>query len=408
MNILIIGNGFDLENNLPTKYNDFLDFINDIKKNYANSNIDKTKIVTALPNNYSELSKIGNIMEQRYDNAIDYVYIYYKEMIKIANHGKEKYDEEEKCQNLFLNDEYSRFNKILTWFFLKGNVWLDYFNIKVKNNAMYGENWIDFEKEISNVIKNLEQIIIRSKKQPLEENNKIACKNSISPEWIINNGLNNECINLKGLKNILETLENDLQCFIDCIEIYMLLINKVPFHISGKLMGIIGSGQFNALLSFNYTNTFINRYLPLIRDFKTCYVHGEAGKNNLILGIGETLSDENTSIELSCIKFKKYFQRIHKKTGADYIKWIDNYDTKDPKNIKDTPRHEVTIFGHSLDITDSDILKYIIIHEHVAHINIYYHNENAYALQIINLIKIIGKETFIRLVGEKKIEFKSQ
>lgn len=37
MNILIIGNGFDLAHGLPTKYGDFLDFCKKLKMIYTNS-----------------------------------------------------------------------------------------------------------------------------------------------------------------------------------------------------------------------------------------------------------------------------------------------------------------------------------------------------------------------------------
>ncbi len=34
MNILVIGNGFDLAHGLPTKYGDFLEFCGGIRNNY--------------------------------------------------------------------------------------------------------------------------------------------------------------------------------------------------------------------------------------------------------------------------------------------------------------------------------------------------------------------------------------
>ena len=41
MNVLIIGNGFDLARGLPTGYNDYLDFSKMVKRIYTN---DKQKI----------------------------------------------------------------------------------------------------------------------------------------------------------------------------------------------------------------------------------------------------------------------------------------------------------------------------------------------------------------------------
>lgn len=39
MNILVIGNGFDLEHGLPTKYKDFLDFVQGINLLRENANV---------------------------------------------------------------------------------------------------------------------------------------------------------------------------------------------------------------------------------------------------------------------------------------------------------------------------------------------------------------------------------
>ena len=58
--------------------------------------------------------------------------------------------------------------------------------------------------------------------------------------------------------------------------------------------------------------------------------------------------------------------------------------------------------------SDKDILNYIILHKNVGKTTIYYYNEEAYAQQITNLVKVIGKDELIEFVGDKKIEFIKQ
>lgn len=67
------------------------------------------------------------------------------------------------------------------------------------------------------------------------------------------------------------------------------------------------------------------------------------------------------------------------------------------------------IYGHSLDITDKEILSRIINDvDHVKKIVIFYHNETHYRQEISNLVKILDKNTFLKYVAEHRIEFKEQ
>ena len=63
----------------------------------------------------------------------------------------------------------------------------------------------------------------------------------------------------------------------------------------------------------------------------------------------------------------------------------------------------LTIMGHSLDITDKDII--IELFDHARAINVYYHDENAKKDYIDNLIKIFGKQKFDDLRRNKNLRF---
>ena len=73
------------------------------------------------------------------------------------------------------------------------------------------------------------------------------------------------------------------------------------------------------------------------------------------------------------------------------------------------PRHNLYIFGHSLDVTDKDILRDLILNDNV-YTTIFYHDKDTMGQQIANLVKVIGQDELIRRTGgsEKTIEFKKQ
>ena len=107
------------------------------------------------------------------------------------------------------------------------------------------------------------------------------------------------------------------------------------------------------------------------------------------------------------IAFKKYYQRIYKKTGNGYKSWLAEID----KQRKDGRKQEnkLYIFGHSLDVTDGDILKELIEHEGIGTI-IFYKDKTRLGQQIANLVKVLGPEKVIQYVygNNPIIEFRQQ
>ena len=152
------------------------------------------------------------------------------------------------------------------------------------------------------------------------------------------------------------------------------------------------------------------------------------------------MAEERRDKEIEFVSFKKYYQRIYKETGSRYLNWINEinvenenynksiaqleeelkenkgmgkvgYNTRDQleKIRKNPPKHNVYIFGHSLDVTDRDILYTLICCKNV-YTTIYYYNDEAHAQQIANLVKVIGQKELIYRTGgpSKTIEFIKQ
>lgn len=92
----------------------------------------------------------------------------------------------------------------------------------------------------------------------------------------------------------------------------------------------------------------------------------------------------------------------------------------DNKDHSRDHRHNLYIFGHSLDISDRDILREFILHDNVDTTIFYYEkiDENGVSdngrtelgKKIANLVKVIGQEELIKRTGgsTKTIDFRLQ
>lgn len=406
MEILIIGNGFDLAHGLPTKYSDFLEFLRIIKS-------------IVLDN-----QQIEHIDWKRINVQI-------KDMIKsnCENKRENLYNQKENWRQL-----------------IEDNIWIDYF----QNNEIYQrENWIDFENEIAKVIQCIDSAMgedFDEKVYKLDNTYLNKRFTNSTPEYLQATLVEEQKRIEKKLltfRELRDKLLRDLNNLISALEIYLC------DYINGKGINVwtpkINKINPDLVISFNYTKTYEDIYgNEKIRngvDIEYDYVHGEANtekvKNNMVLGIDEYLDEERKNKDIEFIAFKKYYQRIYKQTGCEYRKWIDKIKQDNDKYLKEQElqenlrkvellssnkeknnlntivkkceKHKIFIFGHSLDITDKDILKDLILNDNVEVI-IFYHDMDALGERIANLVKVIGQDELVKRTGgeEKQIIFKDQ
>ena len=154
----------------------------------------------------------------------------------------------------------------------------------------------------------------------------------------------------------------------------------------------------------------------MISPENTHFIHGRAREdnkteNNMIIGIDETLkSEEEINERLDYVGFKKYFQRIIKETDTSYINLFRKKgEGRQDINGNDFEDVDVYIFGHSLDRTDTDIIKTIFTAENT-NITIYSRDKVTQKKQVSNLIAIIGKDELLKSTynSEPKVKFKIQ
>lgn len=427
MKILVIGNGFDLAHGLPTKYGDFLEFCKVIRQ-----------IIKIKSNEDLLYLDWGNINPQ------------VKELI--------------------------RFNEICNqrrmWHkLLDNNLWIDYF---LQCSMYQKENWIDFESEISNVIQMIDEDMHGlSKVYKLEDEFE-----GLSNDFF-HAAFNDSNMTYKYLR---DRLLSDLNKLIQALEIYLCkYVEKIDCKkISPDIKEIMTysfeyidkstRNKVSKVLSFNYTSTYeqiyVNNLDNLVENVDKSdvdyldHIHGKADinhtieSNDMVLGIDEYLSDDRKDNDIEFIAFKKFYQRIYKGTGCKYKEWVneirERYQgskraeevctemVKDAlkkgdmdkalkwmessgKNYEERIKmHELYIFGHSLDVTDKDILRDLILNDNV-NTTIYYHKtydksgkddngRSDLGSKIANLIKVIGQDELIRRTGgsTKTIEFKLQ
>ena len=423
MNILMIGNGFDLEHNLPTSYADFLDFCKSIRRLYEPSAIMNKKMY------HDEVLK-----EWKTDAHIKKILLAaFDKRYSDADAAKDvQYDTGIRTGIKEIDELYS---------YVKFNTWIEYFE---GCRLHLGQNWIDFETEISRVIQALDaakfQLSCGGSITGVEKEQQKVLMDILKAErWSLQTAYGNEV----AISKYAQFLSKELDRLIRALEIYLAyFINNIPVTDVSTDISML---DIDAVLSFNYTDTYARIY-GFKKRVQYDHIHGKAETDktvetcNIVLGIDEYLEGEQKATELDFLSFKKYYQRIYKSTGNKYLTWADEIkdEYEEYQRMKtcvlegradgvevlpwqkspyidmsriEMKQHTLYIFGHSLDITDRDILKMFICNDNVQ-TKIYYHRKNeedksALGKIIKNLVRIMGPDELVRRTGgtHKTIEF---
>lgn len=427
MEILLIGNGFDLEHSLPTSYSNFLEFCKRARRIYT----------------YGKETSLSQYIYNNLDGWEMNNYI--KEILSDA-FRRRKYKKNSKkggTDDIEIVTPYNLLDEL--YIHINNNAWLEFF---MDCSSNIGENWIDFEFEISKVIQALDstrfQVECGGSIQGTEENEQIILIKILQhAKWSLKDAYES----ITGIDNFVAFLNTELNRLIRALEIYISeIVGKIT--VTNRSTDIENLNP-DHILSFNYSDTY-ERVYDKRREIKYDYIHGKADINknvitsNLVLGIDEYLDDNRKDEELEFLTFKKFYQRIYKSTGNDYLDWVDeikdgyadylkkkndanvriveshkdgSFDFPYEKNVCresldiECPEHTLYIFGHSLDVTDRDILKMFICNDNVQ-TKIFYYRKNKDDKKVLgklirNLIRIMGQDELLRRTGgiHKTIEF---
>ena len=357
--ILVVGNGFDLAHGLPTRYTDFLDFLRILKDPNIDINFDhKEKFIAGD----------GEEPYCNTDTNLDY-----KNFIaKIRDSTNEPWCE--KVRKLSC----------------KNNL-IDYF-IRIKKEE--NNRWIDFEGKLGEIVHSLDLTYKRTISR--SENGSLA-ESQLLDEVLGGEPVVFSCIRkpeYDDIKKAKEILLDDLEHLTESFQLYICnIVNK--WDTKNRVLSPKYPVGVNKCICFNYTNT-IERFYPSIKEEDICYIHGKArdnGRDNLVLGIDDNLDDDLKLEEYgdyTNIEFKKFYQRIYKRTGSIYKTWLQPEQTND-----------VIFYGHSLGLADREVIRELINASRHAEICFRLKKEEFGAL-IRNLAKDIGKESLIEKTGEDK------
>ncbi|MGN1181503.1 MAG: AbiH family protein [Faecalibacillus sp.] len=345
-NVLIVGNGFDRAHDLPTNYSDYL----------------------------KQLNKDSDF----------YKYIKSKDVIQ-------------QVQNL---------NKLID-----GKV-CNYLVMRMGEN----KGWIDFENELKDIVDEMSNIkknfvsklnLTTKKHYYLIEDTNLENIPIFILKYIFQNGRKKLEWKPEEIEKLTNEVQENINLFICFFEEYLIWIfdrkeDILPISFFQKL-------DVDYLLSFNYTSTYENIYSngyrgkKILYDTECCHVHGEINNGyKIVMGIGSEFYDENIHEEY--VEFFKFYQRYKYETDYKYQEWLKQLDHESTwiHDNEKTNTHIVTIYGHSLDPTDKDIILPFLSLKKVM-VNIYYLGEKNKLRIEKNLLKILGRRLFEEyLIGSKK------
>ncbi len=392
MNILLLGNGFDLNHMFPTSYINFLN-----------------TVVFLIDADREKISTIKHIFGdeelQKKDSFIQKCYEKHKRIyagISLEKDLLEKMVEK-----------------------AKQNSWFNYLSGSVAKNM----TWIDFEKEIVRVLKafnnffesdifrltNKQVIFDFAKLKSGEDKYIIKCFSYFFEEKNVNIGINVEMMQIKDeyviekivgsgtyhlcQDKIISTLYMSLLELADILKMYLKLFVDVPSKAYSNLditprFESIPSAKH--IYSFNYTNT----YEILYNSNNVEHIHGNTD-TDIILGVNPDETDELYNIDTAFLQFKKYFQRTFYATDNSFLEKI--FVQQRAQTLEET---KLYVVGHSLDSTDKDVIK--MVFEIANKICILYYNDTSVKDQIKNLVEIYGKQGLDRLRIEKSLSFIKQ
>lgn len=299
------------------------------------------------------------------------------------------------------------------------NMWIRHF---LNVQQQLGDTWIDLEEEIYNVVKHIAKFPITNAQNynsqlTIDFNDirfnfykfdkytmEVFGRYKVGPSGYARFDEHN-CISyhvyFSNSKSVINFLYDQLRQFTILFEEYLLeevltsLEEKSMYQLSLRTIGINKGNKDVHVLSFNYTDTCERLYKHKFNTYcdikiKPVYVHGKAekGNTNLVLGTHSFYNYHpnqiNEAISVDFNIFKKHNQRH--KYGT-----IEAYQELHRKIKKSRSAPVFHIIGHSLDSTDKNILKHILLANSDSIINIYYHNEEAQERLMHKIDSIIGE-----------------
>ena len=371
--ILILGNGFDIAMGRKTKYEEFIEFTNDLssRKKYI---VNFRKFIKP----YKKI-KLSNYKDNLY--------------LKFINENKDTLGENWSNLEIMI----SQLADGMKYFRENSKVFFECYGLA--DQPVFDNYLLD----ISNY--NAKHYIVKIAEK---KNNTLAFDN------------NEKELLIEALNNI---FIKELDLLIELLEIYLSYLDYLDFEVRKievrpTALDAISDLSNSSVLNFNYTNT--SSHLFGTFEEKTHFIHGRIDLdrqpnriNNMVFGIEDKENDVNSDL----IPYQKYYQRVVKETGSEFEKFFSRTKyTKENfsipgRNIPISHRNpkNIVVFGHSVDPLDKEIFqKCFELAENGKsdyRFIFTYFDEPAKRSIIKNLAIILGKEKLIELTGKRNVVF---
>lgn len=412
MNILFLGNGFDLHYSLPTSYSCFLDTLSFLKDHPKEERYTVGAVFSQLVN------------DSKYTNSY---------IAESVNKYGPVYDSLELPKD--------KIKKLIS--IARSNKWFHY----LKKQEISGDGWIDFEREIAKVLSAISAVYkfavpyrplssyYGDSEAPLalqKEIRKIvtsfqlgdvkdtapsqdACRGSglfvmrfqgtrvsyfiiHKPFFSFIQGNSGPAAFEKSA--IVSSLLEELQDFSNSLAIYLELFVDSPVRILFQNNMIALDKSFarpDYVISLNYTQTYETLYdNNRLGKKRIIHIHGTTD-GPIVLGVPADESDEIDRIDTAFVDFKKYYQRFAYQTDERFVSLIE-YIQQDLNK-----RPKLFVFGHSLAETDKDIIRELF--DVASKITVFFHKPTERQNYGKRLIAIFGKDGFERLRFSKHLVF---
>lgn len=398
MDLLIIGNGFDLAHGLRTSYRNFLEYC----QNYSvqgpvSEDEGSNEEFAAFLRDNIWLKYFLRLTERRADSRtwIDFE----KEIAHIVKYMEGQYPvigqkllhgspDDAVCCEIMVESGIGDFEEFISPF-AKREEWDEY--VVTEKEVVDKESFISFVyKHLKEFTRAFEIYCLKINATPIPEP-----KASFERKEQIEKAKNDAQFYARLAWDASGYIgrKNDVEKYTQQRANAERILEKLSAGI--KPVDYLGLSRFSYVLSFNYTNTYERLYGNAQTQY--CYIHGKAqadkDKSNIIIGVDDELTDGKESRDFQCVRFKKYYQRIILRTGAEYKDWLHA--------IKENAC--VHIIGHSLDRTDYDIL-YEFFDDPRFRIIVYYRDPADYEKKVQKVIKLLaykganGRDELIRRV----------
>ena len=352
--LLIVGNGYDLESGFKTSYIDFLNsFLNSGIRNYLISFFRSAYDRGVVVNN--EWNGFENLLCQ-YLQFLDYLF-----------------KDNDNIERRFVEQYYDPY----------GNAIHRYYLITIKDFSKLPQNIL----LILSLINPLERLLIISPQlsnmyaEDYENVKEVTLKVFVNSTLIQSNHKYVRSLLLKELAKRLNDLENELKQYI-----------SISTGKSIPLDSMVLDIKADRIVSFNYSKTA--QTVCELSDDKVAYVHGDID-SEIVVGVEQSMIDNQSFIEESdYILFFKRFRRIYKNCNKGYNNKIINQLSKEST---------IAIYGHSLDLADRSLLQPLFAKKYKRYDIYCFKDVDPYKLKLVNLIGLdlydeLEKEERIRLI----------